>query len=184
MILPSRELLNESGPVWRYFRRMTTRVLSTPANVRTTSPAAYQRAASCSPIRVARKPAMTAGSARARYATTKTAASSAARAVGAARPTRVRSTPSQAGPNPTPVTVVAAKNRSGELSAIAATSTTRPAPPRAGLRHHGHCRQRRDEARQREPIDKVKRIGRVLHEHRRSQRSDAEAQYRRGAVDE
>ena len=71
---------------------------------------------------------MTAGSARARYATTKTAANSAARAVGAARPTRVRSTPSQAGPNPTPVTAVAAKNRSGEVSAIAATATTRPAP--------------------------------------------------------
>src|SRR5438445_12177859 len=107
---------------------MTTQVLSTPANVRTTRPAPYQSAASCSPIRVARKPAITAGSARARYATTKTAASSAALAVGAASATSVRSTPSQAGPNPTPVIAVAAKNRSGDVSAIAATATTRPAP--------------------------------------------------------
>src|SRR5438552_3528260 len=128
---------------------MTTQVLRTPANVRTTSPAPYQSAASWSPIRVARKPAITAGSARARYATTKTAANRADRSF-------------DGYPRHPPHT----------------------APPRAGLGHHGDCGERRDESEQREPIDKVKRIGRVLHEHRRNQRSDAEAQDGPGAVDE
>jgi hypothetical protein len=40
-----------------------------------------------------------------------------------------------------------------------------PAPPHAGLGHHGDRCERRDEAEQRDPIDKVKRIGCVLHEH-------------------
>src|SRR2546429_965429 len=56
----------------------------------------------------------------------KMAASSAPRSVAEARPTRLRSTPSHATPNPTPVTAVPTKNSTGARSATAATETANP----------------------------------------------------------
>src|SRR2546421_12508374 len=57
----------------------------------------------------------------------KIAARSAPRPVGEARPTRLRRTPSQATPNPTPVAAVPPKKKSGALSATPTTVRANPA---------------------------------------------------------
>src|SRR5437660_12641075 len=72
------------------------------------------------------------------------AARSAPRPVADARPTRLRSTPSHATPNPTPVAAVPTKNRTGARRATAATVSAKPAAwaiaPHLIARPAGHAR--------------------------------------------